>query len=244
MTGTLVNAAAVLVGGAIGLAANDRVSLANQRRIKLLLALLTVAAGGSMIWDGLSGAFSHGGFMRVGKLSAVVLVALMLGSLTGYLLGIQRRLSKLGQYAKERFSKARATGSANASEGFVTCTLLFCVGPMAILGSIEDGLTGTFKILALKAAMDGLSTIAFAATFGWSVLLSLVPLVAYQGTLTLLARYLQPVMEQRALLDSINLAGGFLVLCIVLILLEVKKVELANYLPALIYAPLLMWLLG
>ncbi len=243
MTGTLVNAAAVLVGGAIGLAANRWVSLATQRRIKLLLALLTVAAGGSMIWDGVRGAFVHGGFIHVAKLSAVVLVALMFGSLTGYLLGIQRRLNKLGQYAKERFSKAQATGSSSASEGFVTCTLLFCVGPMAILGSIEDGLTGSFKILALKAAMDGLSTIAFAATFGWSVLLSLVPLVAYQGTLTLLAHWLKPVMEQQALLDSINLAGGFLVLCIVLILLEVRKVELANYLPALVYAPLLMWLL-
>ncbi|MSR65802.1 MAG: DUF554 domain-containing protein [Pedosphaera sp.] len=244
MTGTIINAAAVLVGGAIGLAANRRVSLANQRRIKLLLALLTVVAGGIMIWDGLKGGFTHGGFIHVTKLLVVVLAALMLGSLTGYFLGVQRRLNKLGQYAKERFSKAQTAGTANASEGFVTCTLLFCVTPMAILGSIEDGLTGSFKILALKAAMDGLSTIAFAATFGWSVLLSLVPLVAYQGTLTLLARYLQPVMEQRALLDSINLAGGFLVLCIVLILLEVKKVELANYLPALIYAPLLMWLLG
>ena len=243
MTGTIINGAAVLVGGAIGLAANRRISPANQRRIKLLLAVLTIVAAGSMLWDGLKGALARGSFLYIAKLCAVVLIALMFGNFTGHLLGIQRRLNKLGQYAKERFTKVQTAGTANASDGFVTCTLLFCVGPMAILGSLQDGLTGDFKILALKGAMDGLATIAFAATFGWGVLLSLVPLVIYQGTLTLLARWLQPLMEQQALLDSINLAGGFLVLCIVLIILEVRKVELANYLPALIYAPLLMWLL-
>ena len=243
MTGTLINAAAVLVGGAIGLAAGRRISQAAQRRIRLLLALLTVSAGCSLIWDGLKAAFGRGGLFYVAKLLAIVLVALMLGSLTGFLLGIQRQLDKLGQNLKGRLVAAQTNAATGRGEGFVTCTLLFCVGPMAILGAVEDGLTGNFKILALKGVMDGLSAIAFTAAFGSSALLSLVPLVLYQGTLTFLARWLQPVVEQRALIDPINLTGGLLVLCIVLVILEVRKVALANYLPALVYAPLLVWLL-
>ncbi len=197
-----------------------------------------------MIWDGIKEGLTRGEFARIAKLFGVVLVALMLGSLTGHLLGIQRRLNKLGQYAKERFSKAQTDGTKNVSDGFVTCTLLFCVGPMAILGSLQDGLTGDFTILAVKGAMDGLATLAFTVTFGWGVMLAVLPLVAYQGAITLLAQLIEPYLKQPELMQSINLTGGFLVFCIVLIILEVRKVELANYLPALCFAPLLMWLLG
>src|SRR5262249_31214939 len=126
----------------------------------------------------------------------------------------------------------------------ITCSLLFCVGPMAILGALQDGLDGKYQTLAVKALMDGLATMAFVTTFGWGAMLSVVPVVAYQGTITLGARLLAPFLERQALLDSVNATGGMLVFCIALVILEIKKVELADYLPSLLVAPLLAWAWG
>jgi len=108
--------------------------------------------------------------------------------------------------------------------------------------NIVTGLLGNYRTLALKSVMDGLATVAFAKVFGWGVLLSVIPVVAYQGTITLLAKLLEPYLRNPALLDSINATGGMLVFCIALIILELKKIELADYLPSLAFAPLITWL--
>ncbi|MBI2926646.1 MAG: DUF554 domain-containing protein [Pedosphaera parvula] len=237
MLGTLINGAAILVGGAIGLATSSQIPVAIQGKLKVVLGALVVYVGLSTTWKAVNGSFG-----QIVKQIVVILLALVLGNLAGKLLRLQRGLNRLGEYARNRFAQAGAGDARRWSEGLVTCTLLFCVGPMAILGSMQDGLTGDFKTLAIKGAMDGLATMAFVTTFGWGVILAVVPVVAYQGTLTLLAQSLAPYLQDQALLDSVNATGGLLVLCISLIIFEAKKVALADYLPSLLFAPVLTWL--
>jgi uncharacterized membrane protein YqgA involved in biofilm formation len=236
MIGTILNGAAILLGGVAGLTVAKEISPANQSRLKVALGVFVVYAGLSATWVGLNGSFG-----QIVKQVGIVLLSLILGNLVGKLLRIQKSLNSLGQYARDRFAKARPTDPNRLSDGFVTCSLLFCVGPMAILGSMQDGLTGDFKTLAIKSVMDGLATMAFAKTFGWGVLLSLIPVVSYQGTLTLAARALQPMLRDQALLDSISATAGLLICCLALIVLDLKKVRVADYLPSLAFAPLLTW---
>ena len=234
VTGTLINTAAILVGGFVGLRASRQFSLQTQTRIKLTLAAFTVWAGMSMIWKGTGGTFGD-----VVKQLVIALLALLLGNMIGILLRLQHGLNWLGQYAKQRIAAASPTDANRFSEGFVTCTLLFCVGPMAILGAVEDGTGGGFRILAIKSALDGLAAMGFAATFGPGVLLAAVPVLAYQGTITLAANALATHLHDEALLKSIHVAGGLVVMCITVVLLDMRKVPLANYLPSLVVAPLL-----
>src|SRR6266704_2672439 len=214
MTGTILNAAGILAGGIAGLTVTRQLSPAAQIALKGLLGVFTVYVGLKMTLSSLGG-----GFWLVVEQMIILVLALTLGRLTGRLLRLQKFLNRLGQYAKEKFSHASATSARRFSEGFITCTLLFCVGPIAILGALQDGLEGKWETLAIKAVMDGLATI------------------------TLLARYLGPLLEDRGLLDSLNATGGMLVFCIALVILELKKIELADYLPSLAFAPLLTWLL-
>ena len=237
MTGTILNAAAILLGGVAGLTSSRQLTLTHQTALKILMGAFTVYVGLSMTWQGLSGSFSQ--FLK--KL-VVLLLALMLGNLTGKLIRVQKSLNRLGQFAKQKIADAKPNSPHRFNDGFVTCSLLFCVAPIAFLGPLADGLTGNFKILAVKALMDGLATMAFVGMFGWGAILSIIPVIACQGTITLLARLLQPYLAQHELLDSFNATGGMLVFCIALIILELKKIELADYLPSLAFAPLLTWL--
>jgi len=235
--GTILNAAGILIGGIVGLTVSKQLPPVTQKAIKGFLGVLTVYVGLKLSWSGLGG-----GFGAVLKQLLIVLLALVMGRLTGRLLHLQKGLNRLGQYAKEKFSHAGEPGTSHRfGDGFVTCTLLFCVGPMAILGAVQDGLEGRWETLGIKAIMDGLATMAFVTTFGWGAILSLVPVVAYQGTITLAAKFLTPLLEERALMDAVNATGGLLVFCIALVILELKKVELADYLPSLAFAPLLTW---
>lgn len=234
MIGTLINFAAILLGGVIGLKATKQLSVATQHRIRLFLAAFTIYAGATMMWRGVNG--SPG---AVVKQLAIACLALVLGNALGMALRLQDNLNRLGQYAKERIAKAGPEDGNRFSEGFVTCTLLFCVGPMAILGALEDGLRGDSRILLIKSAMDGLATMGFAATFGPGVLLAAVPVLAYQGTIALAANALATHLHDEALLNSIRVVGGMVVMCIAVVLLELRKVPLANYLPSLVVAPLL-----
>jgi uncharacterized protein len=237
MIGTILNATAILAGGVIGLSTRKDLTPVNQLRVKVLLAVFTVYAGLRMVWDGFSGSLGH----RAGQL-AIAVLALTVGNLTGQILRLQRGMSRLGQIAQRKFAGAQTSPTSRGGEGFVTCTLLFCVGPMAILGALQDGLLGSFRTLEVKSLLDGLATMAFSKVFGWSVILAAVPVLAYQGSITLAANLIEPYLRHPGLLDSISLAGGFLVFSIALIILELKKVALANYLPTLVYAPFFTWL--
>ena len=235
--GTILNAAGILLGGVIGLTVTRQLSPARQFALKGILGLLVIYVGLKTTLTSLGG-----GLWPITKQLLIVVLALTLGRLTGKLLRLQSLSNRLGQYAKQKIAAAGGADAHRFSEGFITCTLLFCVGPMAILGAVQDGLTGQWQTLGIKAVMDGLATMAFVATFGWGAMMAVVPVVVYQGTLTLGTRILEPFLQQHDLVNSLNATGGLLVFCIALVILELKKVELADYLPSLAFAPLLTWL--
>ena len=236
MIGSILNASAIIVGGVVGLTVTRQLSLANQTALKILLGAFTVYVGVSMTWQGL-----HGPLLQRLKQLTIVLLALILGNLTGKLLRIQKSLNRVGQYAKRKMTD-EPTDSNRFNDGFIVCSLLFCVAPLSVLGALFDGLTANFMPLAVKAVMDGLATMAFVTTFRWSPILAAIPVFAFQGTITLLAKGLQAHLDQGPVLDSISATGGLLIFCVALIMLELKRIELADYLPSLVYAPVLTWL--
>lgn len=240
--GTILNALGIVVGGIIGVMLRRQLTAPTQIALKGVLGVLVIYVGLKTTWTSLGG-----GFFGVMKQMTIVILALTFGRLTGRLLHLQASLNRLGQYAKERFTKAVSGTAENNrwSEGFVTCTILYCVGPMAILGSIQDGLDGHWQTLGAKALMDGLATMAFVGTFGWGAIAAVVPVVAYQGSITFAARLLAPFFLDPAnapLLNSLNATGGLLVFTIALVILELKKIDLADYLPSLAWAPFITWL--
>jgi uncharacterized membrane protein YqgA involved in biofilm formation len=163
----------------------------------------------------------------------------LLGGITGELLKIERGLERLGDYFQSRFS----SGSSTFATGFVTASLIFCIGPMAILGAIDDGLRGDITILVVKAALDGVASLAFAATLGWGVGLSILPLALYQGGITLAAGLADKVLSD-AMITEMTATGGLLVLAIALRILNLKQIRVGNFLPALVFAPLLVALVA
>lgn len=239
MIGTILNAVGILIGGILGLTLRRQLTPATQVGLKGALGVLVIFVGLKITWTSLGG-----GLWPVTKQLIIVILALTLGRLTGRLLRLQKNLNSLGRYASDRFAKAGSEKTQRWSEGFITCTILFCVGPMAILGAVQDGL-GQWQTLGAKAVMDGLATMAFVGTFGWGAILAVVPVVAYQGTISLAAKSLAPFFQDpanAALLAALNATGGLLVFCIALIILELKKIELADYLPSLAWAPFIAWL--
>jgi uncharacterized membrane protein YqgA involved in biofilm formation len=240
VTGTLINVGAVLLGSGCGLTFGKNLKPRIEVRLRRILGALVIYAGFSTTWKSLG----KTGFGHIPKEVGIILLALVLGNAIGMALRLQDGMNQIGQYAKRLLTKAGEDGG-RFSEGFVTATLLFCVGPMAIIGSIEDGIHGNYKILALKSVMDGLASLAFAKTFGPGVLFSALPVFAYQGTITLAARALKPFLDEHPeLLYSISASGGMLVVCISVVILEIRRVPLANYLPAMVVAPLLAWWWG
>lgn len=239
MIGTILNAAGILIGGILGLTLRRQFTAATQVGLKGALGVLVIFVGLKTTWTSLGG-----GLWLVTKQLIIVILALTLGRLTGRLLRLQKNLNSLGRYASDRFARAGPEKTQRWSEGFITCTILFCVGPMAIVGSVQDGL-GQWQTLGAKAIMDGLATMAFVGTFGWGAILAVVPVVAYQGTISLAAKTLEPFLRDpinAPLLNALNATGGLLVFCIALIILELKKIELADYLPSLAWAPFIAWL--
>lgn len=235
MTGTLINVGAILTGGILGLFLGKDLSEKTQFRIKMALGAFTIYLGFKTTWVSINGSFG-----QVLKQIVIVLLALILGNVIGKLLLIQKGLNRLGAYAREQWEHSQNRQS-RFGEGFVTCSLLFCIGPMAIIGSLQDALANNIKILAIKSAMDGLATMAFVKTFGWGVILAAIPVLAYQGTITLGAEFLEPYLRNKDVLDSINATGGLLIVCTSVLILDFAKVPLADYLPSLIVAPLLTY---
>ena len=241
MIGTLINTGAVLVGSGAGLAFSKSLRPHIEVRLRKFLGVLVIYAGFSTTWKSLG----NSGFRHIPKEIGIVLLALVLGNAFGMILRLQVGMNRVGQYAKNLLTKSDSEGANRFSEGFVTATLLFCVGPMAIIGAIQDGIYDNYKTLALKSVMDGLAAFAFTKTFGVGVMFSAIPVLAYQGTITLAAKAVQPFLAERPeMLNSISATGGLLVVCISVVILEIRRVPLANYLPALIVAPALAWWWG
>jgi hypothetical protein len=235
MIGTALNVAGILIGGLTGLVRRKPLSPANESFFKVGLGVFTVFYGLRLTWISVNGSF-----LQIFKQLLIAVLALMLGKLTGRLLRLQNHL---GRQARERIAATKPADPSQLSEGFKTCTALFCAAPLAILGSVQDGLSGYYYPLAVKAVMDGLATLGFVLLFRWGVMFAALPVLVFQGTITLLCmQFLKPFLEAHGLVDSVNAAGGLLVFSVALVILELKKIELADYLPSLIFAPLLAWL--
>ena len=237
MTGSILNAAGILMGGALGLVMRRHFSASTQLALRGAIFVLTVIIGLHLTWAGLNGTF-----LQIFKQVVILLLALTAGRVAGRGMRLQRMLNRLGKYAGDRLEKARQGTAHNFNDGFAVCALLFCAGPLGPIGAVEDGLMGYWQPLAIKMAMDGLATMGFVNIFGWGAMLSALPVFVIEGTVTQAAQALEPMMRAHGLLDSVNAVGGILVFCVALIILELKKVELADYLPSLAMAPLITWL--
>jgi len=237
MIGTALNVAGILIGGVAGLARRKPLSPERESFVKVALGAFTVFYGLRLTWISLNGSFP-----QILKQLLVAVVSLMLGKMTGRLLRLQRMSNRLGRDARERITAAKPADPRRLGEGFNICAALYCAAPLAILGPVQDGLSGYYYPLAIKAVIDGLATMGFVSLFRWGVLFAAVPVLVFQGTITLLCgQFLKPFLEAHNLVDSVNAAGGLLVFSVALVILELKKIELADYLPSLLFAPLLAW---
>ena len=226
MTGTFINVGTVLLGTLVGVLVGRRLPAGLQERVLMGLGLVTLVLGvdNALEWRHTS--------------PLIVFGAVLLGGLTGELLAIERRLARLGDLVQERFARG---GESRISEGFVTASLLFCVGPLTVVGSIQDGLTGNYDTLASKAILDGFASIAFASTLGWGVGLAALTVLAFQGALSLGAGAFEHVLSKDSeALSALVSAGGILIIGISLKLLSIRDVKVGNFLPALVYAPTLV----
>jgi hypothetical protein len=237
MTGSILNAVGIIIGALAGLS-GKRLSPANQSWLKTALGAFAAFAGLHLVWAGLNGSFRQ----ICGQI-LVALAALILGRPLGRLLRLQKISNRLGRFARLRIAAVTPAAKPPWSDGFNTCTALFCAAPLAILGSVADGLAGDFLPLAVKAVMDALAAMSFTAMFGGGgVALSALPVFAWQGTLTLLcAGYAAPFLLQHHLLNPVTVVAGLQVVFVSLVIFEARKIELADYLPALALAPLLAW---
>ena len=241
MLGTFINAGAIVLGGIIGLMFKP-LSAKQQAQLKTLLGVSAVFFGLKLVWESLSGSIRQ----MLAQLGIVTL-AMILGNLTGKLLHLQKTSNRLGKYASLQITNRR-TGMMNRfNDGFTVCALLFCLAPLAWLGSVHDGLSGYYYPLVVKGAMDGLACMTFVTMFGPGVILAALPVMALQGTITLLCtNYALPYLDahsvtEHGLVNSVNATGGMLLSCIGLLIFELKKIPVTDYLPSLIYAPLLTW---
>ena len=237
MIGTLLNVTGILTGGLVSLIRRRPLTPASEAYFKVVLSAFTVFYGLRLTWLSLSGTV-----WQVLRQILVVVLALMLGKLTGHLLRLQKMSNRLGQRARRHIAEVKPGEKVPPGTGFKTCAALFCAAPLGILGSIQDGLSHSdyFYPLAIKAVIDGLATMGFVSLFGWGVMLSALPVLAFQGTLTLVfSKFAQPFLLAHNLIDSVNAVGGLLVFCVALVMLGLKRIELADYLPSLAVAPLL-----
>ncbi len=230
MTGTLINVAAILIGGVIGLLFGARIPDRLKSTIIAGMGLFTAALGLQM-------------FLKTEN-SLIVLGALLIGTLLGEWWRIEDGLQNLGKFLEQRFSREAEDGSNRFVRGFLTASLLFCVGPVAILGSIQDGLTGDYKLLAVKSVLDGFAAMAFASTLGVGVMFSALMILVYQGGISLLAAQLNAIVTP-SMMNELTATGGVILLGLAISsLLEIKKIRVGNMLPGLAIAPLIVWILA
>src|SRR3954470_3653445 len=236
MFGTFVNAAGILLGGLIGLARKRALPASSEAFFKVVVGAFITIYGLRLTWLSISGSF-----YQVLKQLVIAVLALMLGRVLGKILHLQALSNRIGRAAREAMVAAKPDDPNRVSVGFKTCAALFCAAPLGILGALQEGLVpGHFYPLAVKAVIDGLGTRGFVPLFGWGVIVSALPVIAFQGSITVLsAHFLAPYLTAHNLLDSVNAVGGLLVFCVALVVLEIKKIELADYLPSLAVAPLI-----
>ena len=227
MTGTVINVITVIAGGTLGTLLGERMPPRIRQIVMQGVGLVTLAVGMSM-------AITTKNFL-------LVLLSIVLGGILGEWWGLEERLDRAGEWLETRAARFPFLAQGEFTKGFVTASLVFCVGPMTILGSIQDGLSGDYTLLTIKSVLDGFSALAFAASMGMGATFSAVTVLVYQGVLTLGASLFQNVLTD-TIVTEMTATGGVMILGIGLLLLEIRRVRVANFLPALAIVPLLVTL--
>jgi uncharacterized protein len=224
LIGTLINIATVLVGGGLGTWLGQRLPGRIRETVMHGLGMVTLVVGIQLTFKTRS--------------ILIVLGSVLVGAILGEWWGIDAGLERVSECLRTRVARSGLKANlVHFSEGFVTASLVFCVGPMTILGSIQDGLTGDYSLLAIKALLDGFAALAFASSLGVGVLFSVLTILIYQGGLTLLAGLAQNILTD-PMIAEMTATGGVMILGIGLLLLDLKRIRVANLLPALVIAPL------
>ncbi len=229
MIGTIINFFAIIVGSFIGLFFGSKLPENLKNTVISGMGLFTTAVGIQM-------------FLKTEN-PLIDLGALVLGAILGEWVNIEEAVKRLGVWLEQRFSGSSEGSGSNFVRGFLSSSVLFCTGPMAVLGAISDGLKGDYLTLSIKSIMDGIIAIAFTSTLGIGVAFSSLPVLAYQGGISLLAAQLNAIISE-SMMNEMTATGGVLLMGIgVSSLLELKKIRVANFLPALLFAPLIAYLL-
>ncbi len=222
MLGTIVNTAAILLGTLLGLLLKKGLPERFQDVIMKGLALCVLLIG-------ISGALK-------GENTLIAILSIAIGAIIGEIIDLDRRLNNLGQLLEARFSKG--DGEQTVARAFVTSSLLFCVGAMAIVGSLQSGLTGDHEMIYTKSMLDGISSIIFASSLGYGVVFSAVAVFVYQGAIVLLAQWIAPFLSD-AVIAEMTCTGSLLIIALGLNMLGLTRIKVANYLPALLLPILL-----
>ncbi len=226
LIGTILNIVTVLIGGGLGVLLGQRLPERMRETVLHGLGLVTLVVGVHLTLETQN--------------ILIVLVSVLIGAMLGEWWRIDVGLERASEWLRARVARRASVDTlAHFTEGFVTASLVFCVGPMTILGSIQDGLTGDFSLLAIKSVLDGFAALAFASSLGVGVLFSVLTILMYQGGLTLAAGLAQNVLTE-AMVAEMTATGGVMILAIGLLLLDVRRVRVANLLPALAIAPLVV----
>lgn len=222
MLGTIVNVITIVVGSIIGILLNKGIKEEFKETIMDGIGLAVVVIG---ITSGIKT-----------ENTVLVIGSLVLGSLIGSIIGIENRLDQLGDNMEKRLGK----GESTFSKGFVTASLVYCIGAMAIIGSLESGIAGNHQTLFAKSTLDGITAIIFASTLGIGVAFSAIPVLIYQGSITLLANLVKDILTPEAILEM-SAVGGILIIAIGINILGLKKIKVGNMLPA-IFLPIIYYL--
>jgi len=230
LIGTLLNMASVLVGGTIGTLLGSRIPERMRETMMHGLGLVTLLLGFSLA-------------LKTSQI-LIVMGSILIGALLGEWWKIDVGLERLSEWIRRQLVKSLPSGSlGHFTEAFITASLVFCIGPMSLLGSIQDGLTGDFGLLAVKSLLDGFSALVFASSLGVGVLFSIIVILVYQGGITLLAGATQQILTT-PMINEMTATGGIMIIAIGLLLLDIKKIRVANLLPSLVIAPLIVAILN
>jgi uncharacterized membrane protein YqgA involved in biofilm formation len=230
--GTVINLVAIVSGSALGIAVGHRLRGGSQKSITDILGLITLLGAVSALIPLWSEQFVSA--LPQGAPLLVILLTMLIGGAIGSALKLETRLDGFGERLRRKF---RASEDSPFVEGFVSASLLFVIGPLAILGSISDGASQGIDQLLLKSSLDFFASMAFASTLGWGVAASIIPLGIYQGAWTLIGWLAGNVLEPYQI-DAMTICGGLMLVGIGLRLLDIKKIAVGNLLPALFLAPL------
>jgi uncharacterized membrane protein YqgA involved in biofilm formation len=236
--GTLINVLTIISGAALGVVAGSRLNLRSRELITDILGLITILAAASAVIPMFSDNYSNA--LPKGWTLLSILGSMLIGGLIGSALKLEERLEKVGENLRNKFGANR---EGTFVEGFVSSSLLFVIGPLAILGSISDGMGTGIDQLSLKSILDFFAAIAFAASLGWGVAASAIPVGIYQGLWTVVGFGLGSILEQYQI-DAMTIVGGLLLLSIGLRLLRIKEVAVGNLLPSLAVAPIFVYVLN